>query len=548
MAGWLRPADRVDWSTDLEVLSKQPPKGAMSDYNKTALNVVVLVLLTLFVVAPLARPGFLSSAAGFAPAWSLNALLDCGVWPAGIDGHSDSWGEGPLPLLAAAVFSFLGAGAIGAVKWSFALAYFAGGLGMYLWLHRTWGEPAAVLAGVVYTFLPFRIAVTYVAGSLADSWALGLLPLTGWAMWRFSQEPRWTRGGLAFLAWLALALSQAGLAVLFAFVAGCVMLILHRRPVLVAPLIGALPLLVWGILQGTAGDFHDHYPYLFQLFSAGWEWVPSGSGWRQEMPFQLGLIPLGLAALALIAGPGKGETPSRKGLILCAAGVAVACVLTISMSSPLWKLTRLDRILLYPWQMLGFAGLGLALMAGALVRREPRLGTLPWLSGLIALSLVAVYGYLAPAWTDHEPRRLPIALFGANQIALADYTLDGRLAAGETVSLEITWQCLQPLPRDYFVFVQVLDATLGIRGQQDTAPLGGEHPTSEWEAGELIIDSYEVLIDQASPSGELLLIVGFYDGDTGERLPAWPGRDDNSVILESFEESHVGVSCEELRP
>ncbi|MGQ9667211.1 MAG: hypothetical protein ACUVWB_07845, partial [Anaerolineae bacterium] len=110
MAGWRADADM---------------RLTMRDEGKLAYPLVV-ALLALFTAAPLARPGFPQTAAGFRPVWNLEAFMRCG-WPA-VEGAGPAVRDGVLPLALSALARWAGAPAGDAVKWSLALATVLGGL------------------------------------------------------------------------------------------------------------------------------------------------------------------------------------------------------------------------------------------------------------------------------------------------------------------------------------------------------------------------------------------------------------------------------------
>jgi hypothetical protein len=93
------------------------------------------------------------------------------------------------------------------------------------------------------------------------------------------------------------------------------------------------------------------------------------------------------------------------------------------------------------------------------------------------------------------------------------------IEAGETLRLTLYWQALAEMDRRYTVFVHLLDADNRIVAQMDSEPLGGTHPTTEWQFGEIVRDNYGLLIAPDAPPGEYLLEVGMYYLPTLERLP-----------------------------
>ncbi|MDQ3249239.1 MAG: hypothetical protein M3Q45_08530, partial [Chloroflexota bacterium] len=90
--------------------------------------------------------------------------------------------------------------------------------------------------------------------------------------------------------------------------------------------------------------------------------------------------------------------------------------------------------------------------------------------------------------------------------------------AGETVGLRLVWSTLKPLAQDYTVFVHLVGTEDKLIAQQDQAPEDGFYPTSGWDTGEWVADTYALIVPADTASGEYQLLVGFYDPQTGERL------------------------------
>ncbi|MGQ9683503.1 MAG: glycosyltransferase family 39 protein [Anaerolineae bacterium] len=93
------------------------------------------------------------------------------------------------------------------------------------------------------------------------------------------------------------------------------------------------------------------------------------------------------------------------------------------------------------------------------------------------------------------------------------------LNSGESLGLTLYWQCLQPPDGDYTVFVHLLDASAQIRGQHDSAPEGGQAPTLDWRAGDVVIDHHNIILSSEGPAGALQVALGLYDPVTGRRVP-----------------------------
>jgi hypothetical protein len=293
-------------------------------------------------------------------------------------------------------------------------------------------------------------------------------------------------------------------------------------------------------------DFYQHFVYPFQLFSSAWGYGASVAGWQDTMPLQLGLVPVGLAVVSVILiARSDADRGLRRTLLFWLVATLVLVALTLSPTALLWRITSLSHLLSYPWQLLSLIGLSTSLLAGSIVTLDQRLAAFPLRAGLVALAVLASYGYLSPRFFDFgldfapltershvydmEPVGLPVTILGHNQIALLDYRIEGPLRHGATVRLNVLWQALKPLGEDYTVFVHTVDEEGTIWGQRDTEPQEGEYPTTEWGLGEIVQDRYELRIDVAGPREGYQLVVGMYAGETGERLKLPDGT--TEVIL-----------------
>jgi hypothetical protein len=73
--------------------------------------------------------------------------------------------------------------------------------------------------------------------------------------------------------------------------------------------------------------------------------------------------------------------------------------------------------------------------------------------------------------------------------------------AGDTVLLTLFWQAMQKPPTDYFATVELVNAA-GASIVRQAFPLGnGRYPTTQWNAGEQIIDLDRVRIPPGLPGG-----------------------------------------------
>lgn len=120
---------------------------------------------------------------------------------------------------------------------------------------------------------------------------------------------------------------------------------------------------------------------------------------------------------------------------------------------------------------------------------------------------------------------LPTPPTFGNQIVLLGSNLAGQIesAAGATLPVTLTWQALAPPQKDYTGFVQLLDAQGRLVAQQDHPLTNNFIPATLWKPGLQIADHYQLLLPPELSLGTYHLIVGLYDGETGERLSATVG-------------------------
>jgi mannosyltransferase len=103
-----------------------------------------------------------------------------------------------------------------------------------------------------------------------------------------------------------------------------------------------------------------------------------------------------------------------------------------------------------------------------------------------------------------------------------------KLSPGDTLHLSLYWQADGPTRIPYTVFTHLVGPDGQLYGQWDNPPVWGTYPTTEWSAGEKIVDRYEIPVDPNTPPGSYFLSVGLYDPATGTRLPV---LSDNQQIM-----------------
>jgi len=122
--------------------------------------------------------------------------------------------------------------------------------------------------------------------------------------------------------------------------------------------------------------------------------------------------------------------------------------------------------------------------------------------------------------TTVPPIGYPLVMNFDHKVELLGYDLEeANLKPGDSLHLTLYWRALAEMDESYTVFAHLLDSDSRIRGQKDSIPGDRTLPTTSWVAGEIITDKYEIAVHSDAQPGRYVLEIGFYDADTGERLP-----------------------------
>lgn len=109
-----------------------------------------------------------------------------------------------------------------------------------------------------------------------------------------------------------------------------------------------------------------------------------------------------------------------------------------------------------------------------------------------------------------------------------------RARPGETLDLVVAWRVLAPTDAEWTAFAHVVDAAGAGVGQDDGLLMDGRYPPEAWRRGDLLLSRHRPRIAQDAAHGTYALRLGFYDPDTGARLPL-PGDDDAAAEVARIE-------------
>lgn len=161
--------------------------------------------------------------------------------------------------------------------------------------------------------------------------------------------------------------------------------------------------------------------------------------------------------------------------------------------------------------------------------------------GFLVLALVALFGYLAPAYARPPAFSAGAAIPNPVNMQFEPFArLHGYEIKGDTVypggaiDVDLYLEVIDKPPGNYLLFVHLID-DLGIMvSQRDTHPGLGNFPTSQWEIGDRFIESIRLYIPEtAYTPSEAALSVGFYAAEEGYRLPVTSST--GELIGDAFE-------------
>lgn len=174
-----------------------------------------------------------------------------------------------------------------------------------------------------------------------------------------------------------------------------------------------------------------------------------------------------------------------------------------------------------PWMAVGVVVAALAL------GQVPSTASYPLVLSLMALQTLFFTLFLrvtATGMPDYQPRSpnwnapaisQPVNGQVGSFALLAGYELS---RPEQQLELTLYWQALQRPAEPYTVFVHLVDSNGQIQAQQDAMPLQNSLPTTCWQAGEWLVDRYQLDVGNV-PAGVYTLEMGLYYLPTLNRLP-----------------------------
>ena len=101
--------------------------------------------------------------------------------------------------------------------------------------------------------------------------------------------------------------------------------------------------------------------------------------------------------------------------------------------------------------------------------------------------------------------------------------------SAENPTLTVYWESLQALDSPLYVFLHLVDAQGNIVAQIDRQPNDGITPTQFWQPGDIIPDTYTIIVPDDAPDGQYAIRLGIYSQATMQRLPITAGGSGDTI-------------------
>ena len=81
------------------------------------------------------------------------------------------------------------------------------------------------------------------------------------------------------------------------------------------------------------------------------------------------------------------------------------------------------------------------------------------------------------------------------------------------------------MAQNYVVFVHLLDSAGTVITQWEAEPLAGQYPTSRWQPGEVVVDSFDLTLPADLKPDQYRLVAGMHPAPSGPPLPVVNGAE-----------------------
>jgi len=300
---------------------------------------------------------------------------------------------GPLPYYVGGALYAVGVESVVATKIMFGIGAILAPMALFLFLSPIFGNMAAVVAATLFLFAPYHAVQLYIRGSVGEYWAIAFVPLVLYGFFRALREKKVGPGiriGALSLAAVITSHTISGFLVV-GVICICMLfywtvLILQKkwtkenviRPVVLVVIGLLLSAFFWlpafvemqftsvsQMVSGARTTFFDHFVCLSQFWNSPWGFAGSAPGCIDGMSFKFGKLHILLAAMSLLIWvllwKNKRTQTKNVGMGVAVIALLVLVFLMLPVSAPVWRLVPYTTFIQYPWRLLVFGMMAIAI-------------------------------------------------------------------------------------------------------------------------------------------------------------------------------------------
>ncbi len=307
----------------------------------------------------------------------------------------------PLPYYAGGALYALGVDSLIATKSMFAIGLILSSITMYFLLYPAVGLMGAVFGSVLFLYAPYHAVQVYIRGSVGEYWAIAFLPivLQGIVSAFHSKSP--SRGVILSsvgLAGVILSHTILGFVTTLLFIVGWFIFVIFALLVKPQPFSRiAIPIYILGLgllssaffwlpafweLEFTSVStmittaptvFTDHFVCPAQLWNSPWGYAGSAPGCLYDgISFKLGKFHVVVSVVTIVLLLLTYVLRKRRpGVFLFFTGLSILVISVIGMlpiSLGFWSIFPFTSYIQYPWRLLSFCIVAMALIGAYLNR------------------------------------------------------------------------------------------------------------------------------------------------------------------------------------
>jgi hypothetical protein len=372
-------------------------------------KIVLLIFLWLFICFPLFGERFIPTHDGeyhIIRIHEFSKMLKEGhIFPRWAPGLNSGYGfplfifHYPFPNYIGSFFHLLGFSLPRSFQMSLALGVFVGMIGCYVFLKKEFKHRFSAFFGtILFLTVPYLYVDIYIRGSIGEIWAIA------WMFVSFTALV-WQRNVLLGISIGCLILSHNILAMIFLPLIGAYSFLYYRRQLLyiIAGVFVSSYFWIPAIFERqyviglNSVTYKDHFPELAQLLIPSWGSNFSQPGMAQgEMSQQIGIIPLGIISLSVIAVIKNKKRNSRENFFLFVTLFGLFFMLPVS--DVFWEMMPFLQYIQYPWRILSLLLLTVPSLGAIVVARIHTY----LMTAIIVFACILVFSYMKPV--TYEPR------------------------------------------------------------------------------------------------------------------------------------------------